>query len=317
MMHLFGNPVLLQVQAPPRSPPSFMGNSTIAIGLLLGAMVLGGIGLVAMALWRRREMGGGAPAKSLELARMEMETLARLAIASNQQAEALQKERDARQQVEADSHVTQELLARSRDEKVRLGRDLHDGIIQSLYAAGLTLESARPLIATKPGEADLRIAQSVQALNAAIRELRGFIAGLSPESLRATEFSRALDAALAGLSSGREVRIDVQIDDDAAALLAENQSTEVLQVAREAVSNALRHGGASAVTLRMHKGDHAFCLLIQDNGAGFTAPSAPADGHGLRNMQARADRMGGTLAVSSKPGDGTRVLLTVPASAPA
>jgi len=293
------------------------GNGALAIGLLVGALVLGGIGLVGMALWRRREMGGGAPpAKSLELARLEMENLARLAIATNQQTEALARERNVRQQAEADSQVTQELLARARDEKVRLGRDLHDGIIQSLYAAGLTLESARPLIATDPEVADLRISQSVQALNSAIRDLRVFIAGLSPDSLRATEFSRALDAALAGLKSGRDIRIDVQVDEDAAALLAENQSTEVLQVAREAVSNALRHGNASAVTLRMHKGDHAYCLLIQDNGSGFKPAAAPPEGHGLRNMRARAERMGGTLAVSSRPGDGTRILLTVPASAP-
>jgi len=238
-MNLIGNPVLLQVQAPPRNPSALMGNSAVAIGLLLGAMVLGGIGLVAMALWRRRDMGGSAPAKSLELARMEMETLARLAIARNQQAEALQKERDARQLVEADSHVTQELLARSRDEKVRLGRGPARRDHPVALCGRLTLESARPLIGTKPGEADLRIAQSVQALNAAIRELRGFIAGLSPESLRATEF-RGLSTPPWRAQFRPRVRIDVQVDDDARRCWPKTSPPRCSRSRARAVSNALR-----------------------------------------------------------------------------
>ena len=74
---------------------------------------------------------------------------------------------------------------------------------------------------------------------------------------------------LAELNAGRSARFDLQIDPDAATLLTPEQSLQALQITREAASNALRHGGASLVAVRMHKSDNEVRLLIQDNGGGF------------------------------------------------
>jgi signal transduction histidine kinase len=244
--------------------------------------------------------------------RSEVSTLASLAKTSVAQGEELSRERDVRRRAEEDAQLKQQLLTQSLDEKIRLGQDLHDGIIQSLYAVGLTLESVRELVKQDPAEADRRLEKTRAGLNDTIREVRAYITGLAPENLRRSGFAHALEALLVELGAGRNARFDVQIDGDAAALLSPDQSLHALQIAREAVSNALRHGGASVVTLKMHKSEREVCLLIQDNGRGFNPGRARDGGHGLLNMQARARSLGATLNVTSHPAEGARVLATLP-----
>ncbi len=247
-----------------------------------------------------------------ETSRTAFGALAKLAESSVAQGEELNRERDVRRRAEEDASLKQQLLTQSVDEKIRLGRDLHDGIIQSLYAAGLTLESVRALVKSDPDEAERRLEQTRAGLNSAIRDVRTYIVGLAPENLRRAGFAHALSALVTEISVGRDAQFDVKIDDDAAALLTPEQSIEALQIAREAVSNALRHGAATRVTLRMHKSDRELCLLVQDNGAGFNAARTRDGGHGLTNMRARAERLGATLRVTSQPGEGSRVLATLP-----
>jgi signal transduction histidine kinase len=244
--------------------------------------------------------------------RTEVGTLAKLAQSSVAQGEELSRERDVRRRAQEDANLKQQLLTQSLDEKIRLGHDLHDGIIQSLYAAGLTLESVRALVKSNPDEADRQLEETRATLNSAIRDVRAYIVGLAPENLRRAGFAHALSALLGELRAGREAQFDMKIDDEAAALLTPEQSVEALQIAREAVSNALRHGRATQITLRMHKGEREVCLLVQDNGTGFNASSRRDGGHGLGNMHARAKRIGASLRVTSAPGEGARVLATMP-----
>ena len=244
--------------------------------------------------------------------RAEVGTLARLAESSVAQGEELSRERDVRRRAEEDARLKQQLLTQSLDEKIRLGHDLHDGIIQSLYAAGLMLESVRTLVKADPDEAERRLEETRSSLNGAIRDVRAYIVGLGPENLRRAGFAHGLSALVADLRAGRDVRLDIQIDDEAAGLLTPEQSLETLQIAREAVSNALRHGRATLVTLRLKHSDREVGLLVQDNGIGFDPAAARDGGHGLGNMQARAERLGATLRLTSTPGEGTRVVATIP-----
>jgi signal transduction histidine kinase len=247
----------------------------------------------------------------------ELHTLARLAESSEAQGRELTRERDVRRRAEEDAQLKQQLLTQSLDEKIRLGRDLHDGIIQSLYAAGLTLETVRALVKSDPDEAELRLAQTRDNLNGAIRDVRAYIVGLAPENLRRTSFTHALGAQLKEIGRGHDARFDLQIDDEAAARLTPEQGIEVLQIAREAVSNALRHGRAARVTVRMHATDTEICLLVQDDGRGFDPAQTRDGGHGLGNMHARAQRLGADLRITGRPGAGVRVLATLPVSSPA
>lgn len=254
----------------------------------------------------------GDSTSSFARTRTEVSTLARLAETSVAQGEELLRERDVRRRAEEDARLKQQLLTQSLDEKIRLGHDLHDGIIQSLYAAGLMLESVRTLVKSNPDEAERRLEETRHSLNGAIRDVRAYIVGLAPENLRRAGFARGLSALLGELRAGRDAAFDLQIDEEAASLLTPEQSIEALQIAREAVSNAFRHGRATLVTLRLQRSDRELCLLVQDNGAGFDPVKTRDGGHGLGNMQARAARLGATLRISSSPGDGTRLVATLP-----
>ena len=249
-------------------------------------------------------------------ARQEMGTLTKLAQTSAAQEAELSRERGVRQRAEEDARLTQALLAQSVDEKIRLGRDLHDGIIQSLYAVGLTLETIRPLLRADRTQAERRLDETRASLNAAIRDVRSYITGLAPDNLRRASFGRAVTALFDQLRAGRDVQFDMNVDEAAAAALSVEQNIEALQIAREAISNALRHGNATQITLRMHVGDREVGLLVQGNGRGFDPRQRRESGHGLANMQARAEQLGASLRVTSQLGQGVRVIATFPIAEP-
>jgi signal transduction histidine kinase len=295
--------------APPAGNRTLVLTHRTALGLAGLSLALTLPLLLSAALRPARTADSRPP---LDDTRADFSTLARLAETSVAQGEELSRERDVRRRAEEDGRLKQQLLTRSLDEKIRLGRDLHDGIIQSLYAAGLTLETVRTLVKSNPDEAERRLEETRAGLNEAIRDVRTYIVGLAPESLRRAGFARALGHLLNELRAGREALFDIQVDDEAAAQLTPEQSIEVLQVAREAVSNALRHGRAARITIRMHQGDHEVCLLVQDDGLGFDPARPRPEGHGVTNMHARASRIGASLSITSQPGVGTRVLANIP-----
>lgn len=286
----------------------------VTVGLLLlGALLLLAGAFFAVLNWRSAEAGGGNLAAALRgNTRAEMGSLEHLVKTSVAQGAELDLERDGRRLAEQDVLLKQQLLNQSLEGKIRLGNDLHDGIIQSLYASGLTIESARTIAKTDPAEADRQLAQCLQHLNATIRDVRNYITGLAPESLRRAGFAQAIESHITELGLGRSLRFDLKFDDEAIARLTPEQSTEALQVAREAISNGVRHGGASFVTVRLHQSDREVGLLVQDNGVGFDTAHLAGAGHGLGNMQKRAGRIGATVRVESQPGHGTRVVMTLP-----
>ncbi len=292
------------------SPRSTQATRRLALPLAMTALALSA-GLLASLNLRPRRADDPDPSAKLPLARAEMEALSQLAEQNSQQHAALSRERTDRQFAEADAHLKQQLLNHSLEEKIRLGRDLHDSIIQSLYAAGLTLEAAQALLTRDPLEADRRLEQCRQNLNTTIRGIRAYIAGLTPEHLRQAGFAQALRDAFAELGEAREAQLNTRIDDEAAALLSAEQTTEALQIAREAMSNSLRHGRARNVTIRLHSVENEVCLLVQDNGLGFDPGRLTHSGHGLNNMRARAARAHGTVRIESLPERGTRVVLTM------
>lgn len=284
----------------------------LALPLAATSLVLSTALIFSLAL--RRAPSATDP-EALDPRRAEMDTLTSLARSTAAQGAALAEERQTRARAEADAELNQRLLLRSLEEKVRLGHDLHDGIIQSLYATGLNLESARSLLAADPAEADRRLAFCRDSLNATIREVRAYIGGLTPDHLQRAGFSAALQSLANELAAGRSVRVDLDLDEDAASRLGAEQSKETLQIAREAVSNALRHGSASVVSIRLRHDAGQLLLVVQDDGRGFDPERLGHTGHGLANLQARAARLGATLRIESASGTGTRVLLTVPVCA--
>jgi signal transduction histidine kinase len=197
------------------------------------------------------------------------------------------------------------------DERERIGKDLHDGIIQTLYAISLSLEDVPDLMDGSRADASARVDRAIDTLNGAIADLRQFVVGLRPEQVDTTD----LTALLAGLSDqvrqSHAIEVELDLSRERIALTAHARG-ELLQIAREALSNITRHAHASTarVSLR-HEGDD-LRLEISDDGAGFDpAMAAPGGHHGLANMRDRAAALGGTLHVASS-GTGTTIIVRLP-----
>ena len=202
------------------------------------------------------------------------------------------------------------------EERERIGRDLHDGVIQSIYAVGLSLEDVPDLMVEDPVEASRRVERAIESLDQTIRDIRNFIFGLRPQLLDGIELVEGL-AALAD-----EFRVNTMVDVELRAgpevdgiPLGPQRTLEVLSVAREALSNIARHAKATrAEILVATSADGAgITLTVLDNGVGFD-PEAPRGlGHlGLANMDARMAGVGGTLVVESSEDRGTRIIVNVP-----
>ncbi len=195
-------------------------------------------------------------------------------------------------------------------ERERIGHDLHDGVIQSLYAIGLSLEDMGELIEVDPNEAEERIENAIDAIHGTIRDLRRFIFGLQPEFLEEGDVRSALGALADEFRRTTLATVVLEVEGDVD--LPPAVAISVLQLAREALSNVARHSGASTVTIRLEVQPAELRLAVTDNGRGFdTDRAVDAGHHGLSNMLDRARSSGGKLEVTSGS-TGTNVQLVIP-----
>ena len=290
---------------------AYQRDQQYALGLVLTVTLFS---LLAVALVGGTRPTASVSAEQVDRSRHAMKQVEHFAKTTVAQEAALNLERSERQRSEENLHLQQLLLNQALAEKIHLGRDLHDGVIQSLYATGLTLESARQKHTTEPAAADALFDRGIQLLNQSIRELRSYIQ--PPTESPATThlvFSKALDVLLANLKGERDVEFLIRIDEKAETQLDSIQLTETLQIVRESVSNALRHGAATQIHIRLHEQGTQLALLVQDNGTGFNTATVTTGGHGLANLRARATALGADFKLHSHPERGTRVALTFPA----
>jgi signal transduction histidine kinase len=213
------------------------------------------------------------------------------------------------------SFEQQQELRREVEERARLGRDLHDGVIQSIYAAGMGLAAARTLISADPVEASRRVDQVRAALNETIRDVRNFITGLEPEALHSRTFTAAVQSLFEFFETTGPTVGELDIDESASDRLHLAARTAALQIIRECASNAIRHGQATHVhvSLRVAEDRRSVQLAISDDGCGFDLASARR-GRGLDNITERARTLGATAEITSEIGKGTRTTLHFPLS---
>jgi signal transduction histidine kinase len=211
-----------------------------------------------------------------------------------------------------DAERAQEELRRLEllEERERIAKELHDGVVQSLFAVGMGLQGAAAL--SHDPEIAGRLENAVEDIDRAISDLRNYIFGLRPGILA----DRQLDEAIHDLCRDFEERSGVvTVADVDAAVAAElaSRANDVIQLLREALSNVGRHAAATTcrVTLRRLP-DGALVLEIDDDGQGFDH-TAPRAGMGLANLEARVSSMGGDFEAASVIGDGTTVTARWPA----
>ena len=198
------------------------------------------------------------------------------------------------------------------DERDRIGRDLHDGVIQSIYAVGLTLEDIAAHTGDQPAEVGPRIDNIVDDLNQVIGDIRSYIMDLRPRELQGRRLDEALDSLIQYLEdrTGVSITMDVELN---LAELTEQYVVNFWHIFQEAFSNIEKYAHASQASVSMAVSQGKLILVISDNGAGFKQEEAELGrGFGLADIKDRAERLGGVLTVETAPGAGTRLQVVVP-----
>lgn len=199
------------------------------------------------------------------------------------------------------------------EERERIGMDLHDGIIQSIYGVGLAMENIQHMLGEGETQARNRVKHAIDDLNQIIRDIRAYILDLRPRQLNnenlmdglkrlASEY-RANTLASATVS-GTKAKLDS---------LPQTHSMALFHICQEALANAAKHATAKRVSVNVWTTDERVVMEVRDNGKGFDLDRmSKSIGHGLANMQTRVRAVGGEVDISSAPGEGTTILAWVP-----
>ncbi len=202
-----------------------------------------------------------------------------------------------------------EIAQRVAAERDRIGRELHDGAIQMAYTAGLIVESARRKLADDDVVAQ-RLDRAMTALNESIASLRTYMSDLRTAPTTVS-LAQGLQRETSDPRFTTLMDVSLHWEVPETAVFTPIQTTHILAIVGEALSNAARHAQANRVTVKAEESDGTFFLSVTDNGIGFNFPEDES-GYGLRNMRDRARLLGGHLAIDSTPNQGTHILLAVP-----
>ncbi len=197
------------------------------------------------------------------------------------------------------------------DERERIGRDLHDSTLQSLYGIALTLESARATLTVDPTVTAARMEQSLAAMSRVADEIRGFVQDLHATAAADRTLAEMLASAVGEVSAGGTIPVRLVIHDRTADLPEADRAQAVL-IVREALANVIRHSRAKRAEVLLNGDAETIRAAVRDNGCGFDPDARRARGQGLGNMAARAAAIGGRLTITSSSGAGTVVEIVVP-----
>lgn len=203
-------------------------------------------------------------------------------------------------------------LHRLVEQQEQVSADLHDGILQSLYGVGLRLEAARASAQNGAAAMEPHLLRAVGQLNETMAEIRRFITADRPVALP-PNWEEALAGTLRGLEIEGGPHLELDVDRTAAARVPTEFRSELMFIAREAVSNAMRHSGSKQVTVRLANEAACVRLEIIDDGRGFR-PERFETGLGLLTMVRRAGQIGAVLTRESAEGQGTTVRLALQVS---
>jgi signal transduction histidine kinase len=203
------------------------------------------------------------------------------------------------------------LLAVS-EERSRIGMDLHDGVIQSIYAVGLSLEAVRHIMHKDPDKAAAMLDQGVSGLNDAIRDIRNFILDLRPRNFEG-DLRKGLARLIREFQANTMVEVTLHAQEELLRALPASVARTLFLTTQEALANIARHARASNVIIRLNRQERFVVLSIEDDGVGFDiSQQASALGHGLANMRSRSEELSGQFHIQSSPGQGTVISLALP-----
>lgn len=202
------------------------------------------------------------------------------------------------------------------EERERIGMDLHDGVIQSIYGVGMALENARLLMREDIQQADDRIQKAMDDLNRTIRDIRTYILDLRPRDMRDDSLMEGLQRLIAEFQQNAKAEITLAgPKNDHLGDLPQLHAMALFHICQEALANVAKHAHATKVSVDLWVSSDRVLLEIHDDGHGFyVAEINKMVGHGLANMMTRVHNVSGDLDVTSTPGEGTTILAWVPRS---
>ena len=200
------------------------------------------------------------------------------------------------------------------EERERIGMDLHDGIIQSIYGVGLALEYAYLSVEENPALTREKIDNSIEGLNAAIREIRAYVADLRPRQLRDEQpLQLGLERLVNDFRAVSSTKATLMTVDDGLAELPKENSLTIFRICQEALANVAKHAHAQNADIHLWTTEDRVLLKVEDDGAGFDPNHMDeALGHGLSNMRRRVRKVGGEVEIVSQPTKGTTITAWVP-----
>lgn len=203
--------------------------------------------------------------------------------------------------------ATEKRLSSLLEDRGRVSRDLHDSVLQSLYAIGLSLETSHRISAAPQSGTDHAYIHAVNQLNRLIHEVRGMIKRLTDGSVQDVNLEEELRKLAGSYEQIGGVTVALGLQHTALDMLTREEEQEILNIVREALSNCVRHAKASHVDVTVRAHHNRIRVSVRDNGKGFTVTESSPKGYGLMNMETRARKLGGSLLLQSKPGHGTRI----------
>ncbi len=196
-------------------------------------------------------------------------------------------------------------------ERERIGRELHDGTIQSIYAAGLMLEGARYSLASDPGAARSQLTRAIESLNQTIKDIRRYIFDLRGE-MPDDDIEAGLRKILKDFRINTLLETEFVVEGESVRVLGIDRRQHIFQIAREALTNVARHAQARRVTIYVRYSSDEFQICVSDDGVGLPALPINRKGQGLRNIRERARLLDGSLDMHTAPDEGMTLTLTVP-----
>ena len=197
-------------------------------------------------------------------------------------------------------------------ERTRMARDIHDTLAQGFTGVIVQLDtSIEALRDEEPEAAAKHILRARELARASLSEARRSVHALRPEALEKAAFPDALRATITNTAAGTSLLADFQLKGEPRQLQPDVEEN-LLRIGQEALTNALKHASATKFLALLSFDSDAVRLELRDNGKGFDTDSVNGGGIGLIGMRERADQIGATLAVTSKPGKGTRITAVSP-----
>jgi signal transduction histidine kinase len=217
--------------------------------------------------------------------------------------------------------LTEEIRERERLERIlldvgeaerrRIGRDLHDSLGQFLTGTALAGQVLKEKLATRSAPEEADAARIVGLVEEAIEVARGFARGLDPVPLEGGGLAEGLEQLASRTSHVSSILCDCEVE-GAVEVADTAAATHLYRIAQEAITNALKHGRARHVSVRLFQRNGRVVLAVDDDGRGIPEPAERGQGMGLRIMAHRAAVMGGTFQIQALPPHGTSVTCEMP-----